>query len=131
MLDITSFKKASLIALSIILLGWTLESLVMVVVFGEDNVIEQFVSPSAHEIWTRIPPAVLTIVLVFTIRYFVIRQNKTTARLETVLSKTKALSGLLPICAWWVKPMTPVRGLFISWAIPAAISPTEAKRLDT
>lgn len=103
MLDITSFWKALLITLTIILLGWALESLVMVAAFDEDHIIEQFVNPSVHDIWMRIPPAVLTIVIVFTVRHFIIRQNKTTARLEEALSKTKALSGLLPICAWCKK----------------------------
>lgn len=103
MLGITSFRNASLIALTIILLGWTFESLVMVVVFDELKIIEQFVSPSAHEIWTRIPPAVLTIVIVFSVRYFIIRQNTTTVKFNKTLSEIKTLTGLLPICAWCKK----------------------------
>ena len=103
MLDITSIRKALLLTLTFIVLGWTLNSAIMSQILHSGTFFEQFFQPDVHHIWMRIPPAVLTIVLVFVVRYFTIRQNKTTARLETALSKTEALSGLLPICAWCKK----------------------------
>ncbi len=103
MFDIASFRKASLIALTVILFGWSLESVVMVFGFGEYSIIEQFVSPSGHDVWMRIPPALLTIAIVFSARYFIIRQRKTIVHLENALSEVKTLSALLPICAWCKK----------------------------
>ncbi len=103
MLDITSFRKASLLTLIFILLGWTLNSAIMSQVLHSGTFIEQFIQPDAHHLWMRIPPAVLTIVLVFLTRYFVIKQNKIIVKFNENLSEIKALSGLLPICAWCKK----------------------------
>ena len=103
MLDISSFKKALLIAITFILLGWTLDSVIMSQVLHSGTFYEQFFQPNAHHLWMRTPPVVLTIVLVFSIRYFVIRQKQTIARLNEAIANVKTISGLIPICAWCKK----------------------------
>ncbi len=101
--NIASFRKASLVALTFIFLGWTFDSTIMSQIMHEGTFFEQFFQPDAHHLWMRIPPAVLTIALVFFIRYFMIRQKKTIVKLEKALSEVDTLSGLLPICAWCKK----------------------------
>ncbi len=103
MLKVKLRARPILSVVGIILLYWLFESIAMVYIFREGDLIGQLLNPSQHELWMRIPPISLIIVIYLYARHTITKQNRIIADLNETLAKVKTLSGLLPICAWCKK----------------------------
>ncbi len=99
MLDLTSLRKASLIALTFILLGWILNSVIMSQVLHSGTFREQFFQPDMHHLWMRIPVVIISVPVV-TLIVFLGRKS----------AEVKSLRGLIPICAWCGKKIRDEKG---------------------
>ncbi len=108
MLTLKTIIRIILIGVIAVILYWTVETVIMVNVFPEDDLIGgdfigEFFNPHAHELWMRTTSALILFVLVSFGQYMLTIRKMTITKLEKTLAEVNTLSGLLPICAWCKK----------------------------
>ncbi len=65
MLTTKSTVRIIIIVVGLVLSYWVLESIAMVYMFQQDDLIGELINPNIHELWMRIPPMLLLIALYF------------------------------------------------------------------